>query len=342
MYSRGPAVGLTYCAFYLAFYLTNKVADVSGWHPSSHMLEAGLGGDQLQFQPIPIFLTLHNASDVVSYVVQKIFFREPSSYIRLCSVTLLLISAGSLPIHDKQALGWIVNFKKSRLHPETHQSFLGLSLDSLRGSHIKILSDNTTVVAYLNHQAGTRSKSLMSSAASIFDLAELNFLSLTALHIRGIENTKADFLSRHMLRQGEWTLNPQIFKNIVDMWGLPQIDLFATRNNRQVRAFASLNVADKPDLIDSLQYPWNYNLAYAFPPMMLIPLVIKKIREEKARVILIAPFWPKRPWFSCLQAMSVCDPWILPMTPDLLSQGPFYHPQVKGLHLTAWNLRGKY
>ncbi|XP_073535269.1 UDP-N-acetylglucosamine transporter TMEM241 isoform X3 [Phyllobates terribilis] len=66
------------------------------------MLEARLGGDQLQFQPIPIFLTLHNASEVVAYVVQRIFFREQSSYIRLCSVTLLLISAGSLPIHDKQ------------------------------------------------------------------------------------------------------------------------------------------------------------------------------------------------------------------------------------------------
>ncbi|XP_077121855.1 uncharacterized protein LOC143782553 [Ranitomeya variabilis] len=245
-------------------------------------------------------------------------------------------------VSSLQALGWIINFKKSRLLPETRQSFLGLVLDSLRGSHVKIRSDNTTVVAYLNRQGGTRSESLMCSAADIFDLAEPNFLSLTAVHIRGIENSRADFLSRHTLRQGEWTLNPRIFKNIVDIWGLPQIDLFATRSNRQVPMFASLNVADRPDLVDSLQYPWNYDLAYAFPPMMLIPLVIKKIREERSKVILIAPFWPKRPWFSCLRAMSVCDPWILPVTTDLLFQGPFYHPQVKGLHLTAWNLRGRY
>ncbi|XP_069588149.1 uncharacterized protein [Ranitomeya imitator] len=143
----------------------------------------------------------------------------------------------------------------------------------------------------------------MCSAADIFELAEPNLLSLTALHIRVVENLKADFLSRHTLRQGEWTLNPRIFRKIVDIWGLPQIDLFATRNNRQVPMFASLNVSDHPDIIDSLQCPWKYDLAYAFPPMMLLPMVIKKIREEKAKVILIAPFWPKRPWFSCLRAI---------------------------------------
>ncbi|CAJ0923579.1 unnamed protein product [Ranitomeya imitator] len=74
----------------------------------------------------------------------------------------------------------------------------------------------------------------MCSAADIFELAEPNLLSLTALHIRGVENLEADFLSCHTLRQGEWTLNPRIFRKIVDIWGLPQIDLFATRNNRQM------------------------------------------------------------------------------------------------------------
>ncbi|XP_077126472.1 UDP-N-acetylglucosamine transporter TMEM241 [Ranitomeya variabilis] len=145
MYSRGPAVGLTYCAFYLAFYLTNKYvlsilkftyptlfqgwqtlvggillhicwklgwveiscssrADIVSWLPASAFFVGIIyaGSRALSRLPIPIFLTLHNASDVVTYAVQKIFFREPSSYIRLCSVTLLLISAGTLPIHDKQ------------------------------------------------------------------------------------------------------------------------------------------------------------------------------------------------------------------------------------------------
>ncbi|CAJ0944686.1 unnamed protein product [Ranitomeya imitator] len=224
-------------------------------------------------------------------------------------------------------LGWIVNFEKSRLNPETVQTFLGIQLDSIHGTNVRIYSDNSTAVAYLNRQGGTKSGSLMTIAANIFQLAEAHLTSLTALHIKGVENIRADYLSRNELRQGEWTLNKSIFRRITEAWGIPQIDLFATRDNRQVQRFASLNTRDHPDMLDSLHHPWRFRLAYAFPPMSLIPLVIRKIRREQARVILIAPFWPKRPWFSCLQTMCLCDPWILPSDKELLYQGPFFHPQ---------------
>ncbi|XP_077105630.1 uncharacterized protein LOC143764187 isoform X1 [Ranitomeya variabilis] len=214
-------------------------------------------------------------------------------------------------------------------------------LPQIRGKDVRVLSDNTTTVAYLNRQGGTRSETLMSSAMEILNLAESHLTSLTALHIRGASNQQADFLSRHTLRQGEWCLNQQIFLDIISLWGRPQIDLFATRKNRKVRRFASLSPADHPDILDALQAPWQFSLAYAFPPIILLPQVIRKIREEGARVVLIAPFWPKRPWFSWLRTMSVSDPWVLPSTPNLLFQGPFFHPQVDNLHLTAWNLRGR-
>ncbi|XP_056423478.1 SWI/SNF-related matrix-associated actin-dependent regulator of chromatin subfamily A containing DEAD/H box 1 isoform X5 [Hyla sarda] len=34
--------------------------------------------------------------------------------------------------------------------------------------------------------------------------------------------------------QGEWRLNPKIFHKITALWGTPQVDLFATRHNRQL------------------------------------------------------------------------------------------------------------
>ncbi|XP_073409965.1 uncharacterized protein [Dendrobates tinctorius] len=254
-------------------------------------------------------------------------------------------------ISSFQSLGWIINIQKSRLDPQSLQTFLGFQLDSLtqrcllpqlQQKHVRILSDNTTTVAYINKQGGTRSETLMSSAARILNLAENYFLSLSALHIRGESNQKADFLSRHTLRQGEWCLNQKVFRDIVALWGQPEVDLFATKENRQIKIFASLSPSDHPDILDALLTPWNFNLAYAFPPLILLPQVIRKIRDDKARIILIEPFWPKRPWFSWLQIMSITDPWVLPSTPNLLSQGPFFHPQVVSLHLTAWNLRGSY
>ncbi|XP_077134856.1 uncharacterized protein LOC143788831 [Ranitomeya variabilis] len=151
-------------------------------------------------------------------------------------------------ILEGQELGWIINFEKSRLNPDTTQMFLGIQLDSIQGADVRVFSDNSTTVAYVNRQGGTRSGSLMTIAGEIFQFAETHLASLSALHIRGIENTKADYLSRNRLRQGEWSLNRTVFRLITRAWGVPQIDLFATRGNRQVERFASLNSMDHPDI----------------------------------------------------------------------------------------------
>lgn len=213
--------------------------------------------------------------------------------------------------------------------------------ESLRGKHIQILTDNITAVFYINKQGGTRCEALMQITYSLFALAEESFLSLSAVHIKGAENVKADFLSRHSLLRSEWSLNKQVFRMIVDLWGSPEIDLFATRKNRQVEKFCSLNPQERPWVVDALSVEWNWGLAYAFPPLPLIPRVLAKIREEKANVILIAPFWPKRAWFTLVRSLLITEPWVLPDREDLLWQGPIAHPQQKGLHLTAWPLRGR-
>ncbi|XP_073419082.1 uncharacterized protein [Dendrobates tinctorius] len=111
-----------------------------------------------------------------------------------------------------------------------------------------------------------------------------------ALHIRGKDNVKADFLSRKALKQGEWALNRDIYHQTVHRWGQPEVDLFATRENRKEKSFCSLNPRENPLAVDALLIRWNFSLAYAFPPLNLLPLVVRKIREDRARVILIAPF----------------------------------------------------
>ncbi|XP_073406275.1 uncharacterized protein [Dendrobates tinctorius] len=250
-----------------------------------------------------------------------------------------------LPIYrgHQRFLRVAVWFKGRIQHFQFAAMPFGLSVaPRLRGTHVGIQTDNTTAVAYINRQGGTRSLPLMSIAGKILEMAEVHLLSLSALHIRGVDNSRADYLSRQALYQGEWVLSRHVFEMIASEWGRPEIDLFATRANRRVKRFASLYRSDNPDILDALQAPWTFQLAYAFPPMVLLPTVVRKIRQERARVILIAPFWPKRPWFSWLRAMSVTDPWILPLHQNLLSQGPCYHPQAKALHLAAWNLKGSY
>lgn len=85
---------------------------------------------------------------------------------------------------------------------------------------------------------------------------------------------------------------------LVRIWGLPSIDMFASRLNKQVDQFVSWN----PDLdaiaVDSFSLNWaKYNLIYALVPFSLIGRTLSKLRQDGGEMILIAPIWVTQNWF---------------------------------------------
>ncbi|XP_073406446.1 uncharacterized protein [Dendrobates tinctorius] len=210
----------------------------------------------------------------------------------------------------------------------------------LKNRHVCILSDNTTAVAFLKHQGGTRHQPLQALAGKIFTWAERTVRSVTAVHLEGSQNEVADYLSRQQIHPTEWELNMEIFDHLCQRWGTPTIDLFASRKNSKVPRFYSLNPTDHPEGVDVLSQTWGESLSYAFPPLALIPAVLRKIREDQARVMLIVPYWPRRSWFPLLGAMAVENPVELPLWKDIIHQGPIRLPDPARLHLSAWILRG--
>ena len=211
----------------------------------------------------------------------------------------------------------------------------------LQGQHVQVLSDNATAVAYISRQGGTRSRCLLNLAFQILYWSEVNVASLSAVHLKGNLNNLADFLSRQRVLESEWSLNQEVFQEIVDRWGTPQIDLFASQVNAKVPRFFSLNRLDQAEGLDALAQRWSFRLCYAFPPIQIIPLVLKKLQEERTTLILVVPFWPKRPWFSSLLDLAIEGHWLLPVRRDLLFQGPLLHPDASHLKLAVWLLRNK-
>ncbi|CAJ0934888.1 unnamed protein product [Ranitomeya imitator] len=138
-----------------------------------------------------------------------------------------------------------------------------------------------TTVAYLRHQGGTKYASLKEVAARIFFWAERNLLSVTAVHLRGLDNTQADFLSRKDVHPGEWSLNQAVFQSLAEKWGTPEVDLFANRQNAKVETFFSLHYKDKAQGIDAFSHQWKFNLAYAFPPIPMLAKTLQKIRTDE-------------------------------------------------------------
>ena len=75
------------------------------------------------------------------------------------------------------------------------------------GQKLGLMSDNSTVVAYLNKQGGTKSKTLCDTARKVLQLSESRFIDLRAKYIPGKRNILADALSRRNQVIGtEWTL----------------------------------------------------------------------------------------------------------------------------------------
>ncbi|XP_076155099.1 uncharacterized protein LOC143138537 [Alosa pseudoharengus] len=222
--------------------------------------------------------------------------------------------------------------------------FLALEhfLQYLHGCHVLIRTDNTTVVAYINRQGGTRSLQLHKLARRLILWSSTRISSLRATHVPGIMNTGADLLSRGNPLYGEWRLHPQVVNQIWERYGKATVDLFASHENAQCPLFFSLKDADAPLGVDALTQPWPNALLYAFPPLSLISPALARVREHGLSLLLIAPNWPGRLWLAEISQMLAGEPWPLPLRRDLLSQaqGQILHPRPDRLALWVWPVSG--
>ncbi|KAL5004784.1 hypothetical protein ScPMuIL_018240 [Solemya velum] len=215
-------------------------------------------------------------------------------------------------------------------------------LPKLQNKNVLIHSDNTTVVQYINKQGGTKSQSLCQKAWALWLMALENGITLKAAHIIGRENILADCLSRTLVKNTEWSLSKTVVRKlpVFAVWGTPMMDLFATLENKQTHLFCSWTPQPQAYALDALSIAWQNMYAYAFPPIQLVPRVLSHMKQFHCTLILIAPNWPRQHWFPLLLQMLVAKPLILPLIPDLLSQGRgrICHPNPETLDLTAWLL----
>ena len=220
-----------------------------------------------------------------------------------------------------------------------------MGLDTLiSGKSVLLESDNSTTVAYVNKQGGVHSFSLNEEARLLYHWTLPRGITVLAIHRPGVDNTLADSLSRHSLDSREWSLHQSVVERLFSIWGTPQLDLFATSHNAKLPLFCSRIAEPGALTMDAFSLSWEQWETYAFPPIPLIPRVLTKLQTDKASMILVAPMWPRRPWFPQLLLLSCDVPRILPLSPHLLSQtlqaGVLYHQNTTTLRLVAWRLSG--
>ena len=187
-------------------------------------------------------------------------------------------------------------------------------LSDVKNMHVPLLIDNATAVSYIRSQGGTHSLICNAIALEIWAWAISRNIYLSAAHIPGVLNVEADRASRSFRDEMEFKLNVDRFREIMTFFNFkPNVDLFASRLNYQLKPYASFQPDPECSWVNSLYMPdWGRYKFYAFPPFSIIPKVLQKIRNDKAVGVLIIPHWPTQSFWPIVLELSVKRPFYIP------------------------------
>ena len=167
--------------------------------------------------------------------------------------------------------------------------------------HVRLFTDNTVSCAYIN-KFGGRKPELDTIAREIWFWCLEKNIHLSAAHVPGIDNCEADEESRSVKFNDdtEWSLQPDIFTDIRQVFPEITVDLFASRLNNKVTKYASRRPDPNAFAIDAFSLTWYNEFYYIFPPFSLMAKILQKVVEDKSEGVLVAPIWPTQSWWPSL------------------------------------------
>lgn len=207
---------------------------------------------------------------------------------------------------------------------------------------ILVRCDSTTAICYINKHGGCRSEANHKLAKEIWKWCEEREIWLFASYINTKDNVDADKASRVSLDDNDFSLDNVSYKNIIKAFGIPEIDLFATSVTNKCTRFASWYPDPKSEFVDAFTVVWK-DFFYAFPPFNLINRVIKKIINEKAEGIVVAPYWKGQVWYPTFCNL-VKGKMIILKKGNFQLENPYTsspHPLSRTLNLMAAVLSGR-
>ena len=201
--------------------------------------------------------------------------------------------------------------------------------------HFCAMSDNTTAVSVISYMGSSRSKACNDLCKTIWNWCISRNLWL--------QNFYADYESRkNTVTSAEWQLNPNILNSCFrHLPTAPQVDLFASRINRQIDCFVSSNPDPEAYAVDAFTLDWGAYDFYAFPRFSLVSRLLNKIELGGAEGICVLPHWPTQPWYPKARQMMQTAPIILKPSKNHLklpTQPEVLHPLHSKLQLLVCHL----
>lgn len=137
-------------------------------------------------------------------------------------------------------------------------------------------------------------------------------------------------------------LNPTLLNKAPDkLQARPDVDMFASRLNKQFPRYISFRPDPGASLVDAFSAQWNELNGYYFTPFSAIPKVLQELEQDKATGILVIPRWPTQVWYSMAMRMLISCPVLLQHSARQLmlpSHPQKVHPLHKKLDLLICHL----
>ena len=188
-----------------------------------------------------------------------------------------------LKVYGRSSQGersWHINVKEMMV------VFLGLKVFfwSQQGILVHLFVDNMTTVVYLKEMGETHSKILSDLSLLIRDQCIERSIWMTAACVPRKRNIVADKLS-HLLHQStKWSLDHLIFRQVLAIYGPPQVDLFASAQNHQAHLYVSWLPDQNAAVVDAFSIRWQtFDLIYLFTPFSLILTCLQFRRSKQTK-----------------------------------------------------------
>ena len=211
-----------------------------------------------------------------------------------------------------------------------------------RDCSILMRIDNTTAICYINRMGGTQFNYLNNITRDIWYWCEERNIIIVASYVSSKDNAEADTESRRLEPETEFELADYAFEMVVQRFGAPEIDLFASRLNHKCKRYVSWRKDPESEAVDAFTLSWKHFFFYAFLPFSIILRVLRKIKKDGAEGILVVPDWPCQSWYPLFRSLQCLDPVILsPNQKLLISCSNEPHPLWRSLSLVAARLSAR-
>jgi len=135
---------------------------------------------------------------------------------------------------------------------------------------------------------------------------------VVAEFVPGVTN-RADKPSRTITTPNDWTIRGDVLEEVSHRMGLrPTIDAFADDQFFHLPHYCTYFPSPHASEKDAMSQFWHRRqLLHINPPRGMIPRILAKLEDDKARAVFVAPRWQSAWWWPTPESMRLGPPYII-------------------------------